>query len=247
MSSKYTAIKKEDTYALINRAQQGDRDAREQIVEQNTGLVKNIALKFTNTGYELDDLLQIGFMGLLKAIDRFDTSFNVMFSTYAVPMILGEIKRYMRDDGKIKVSRQLKLDVRNMKQLQEEYYNKNGTYPKLSELSSMMGVTVERLLEVIEAQDAMNNFESLDNPDRPETLENAGRESYIAQEDKTADMIHLKMVIGKLSERERQIIVLRYFKDMTQQQIASRLGISQVQVSRIEKKVIENIRKSMVE
>ena len=93
-------VKKEDTYALIKRAQQGDEDAREQYANQNTGLVKNLALKFTGSGYELDDLLQIGFMGLLKAIDRFDTGFDVMFSTYAVPMILGEIKRYIRDDGK---------------------------------------------------------------------------------------------------------------------------------------------------
>jgi RNA polymerase sporulation-specific sigma factor len=244
MSFKYTAIKKEDTYALIARAQSGDRDAKEQIIEQNTGLVKNIALKFLGTGYELEDLLQIGFMGLLKAIDRFDVNFNVMFSTYAVPMILGEIKRYMRDDGRIKMSRQLKLDIRNMKQFQEQYYNKKGVYPKLSELAEMMDVSIERLVEIIDAGDALSNLESLDNPDRPEPPPQA---SHVEAEDKTVDMIHLKMIIGKLTDRERQIITLRYFKDMTQQQIAERIGISQVQVSRIEKRVLESIRKDMAD
>ena len=244
MSFKYTAIKKEDTYALIARAQNGDHDAKEQIVEQNTGLVKNIALKFMGTGYEFEDLLQLGFLGLLKAIDRFDTDFDVMFSTYAVPMILGEIKRYMRDDGKIKMSRQMKLDIRNMKHCQEQHYNKKGAYPKLSELAEMMGLSVDRLIEIIDASDALSNLESLDNPDRPQT---PLPESYIETEDKTVDMIHLKMVIGKLTERERQIITLRYFKDMTQQQIAEKIGISQVQVSRIEKRVLESIRKDMVE
>ncbi|MCL2437226.1 MAG: sigma-70 family RNA polymerase sigma factor [Clostridiales bacterium] len=243
MSFKYTSVKKEDTYALIALAQNGDSNAKEQIVEQNTGLVKNIALKFLGTGYELEDLLQIGFMGLLKAIDRFDVHFNVMFSTYAVPMILGEIKRYMRDDGRIKMSRQLKLDIRSMKQFQEEYYNQKGVSPKLSELAEMMGVDIARIVEIIDASDALSNLESLDHPDRQETPLS---ESYLEAEDKAVDRIHLKMIIGKLTDRERQIITLRYFKDMTQQQIAEKIGISQVQVSRIEKKVLESIRKDML-
>ena len=162
MTVKYIPVKKEDTYALIKKAQKGDKEARELIVTQNTGLVKNLALKFTGSGYELDDLLQIGFMGLLKAIDRFDTKFDVMFSTYAVPMILGEIKRYIRDDGKIKVSRQLKTDMRNLKNLKEEYYNKHGTWPKLSYLAEKMELPVEKILEILEAAEALTNVESLD-------------------------------------------------------------------------------------
>ena len=106
MAYKYEPIAKEDTYELIERAQSGDEEARELIVSQNTGLVKNLAMKYSSGYYETDDLMQVGFLGLVKAIDRFDTGFDVMFSTYAVPMILGEIKRYIRDDGKIKVSRQ---------------------------------------------------------------------------------------------------------------------------------------------
>ena len=126
MSGKYIPVRKEVTYELIEKAQQGDKNACGLIVEQNTGLVKNLALKYTGTGYEMDDLLQIGFIGLLKAIERFDTGFDVMFSTYAVPMILGEIKRYIRDDGNIKVSRQLKTDMRRLRQIREEYYNRTG-------------------------------------------------------------------------------------------------------------------------
>ena len=245
MSSKYVPVKKEDTYALIEKAQRGDEEAREQIVNQNTGLVKNLALKFTGSGYELDDLLQIGFMGLIKAIDRFDTGFDVMFSTYAVPMILGEIKRYIRDDGKIKVSRQLKMDIRNLKRIKEEYYNKNGSYPKLSYLAEQMELPVEKILEILDAGEALANVESLDNSEISEGYREK-KVSHVSEEERNIDIIDLKMIIGTLSERERQIIVLRYFKDMTQQQIARKMGISQVQVSRIEKKVLKNMREKMV-
>lgn len=246
MASKYVPVKKEDTYALIQRAQQGDRQACEQIVSQNTGLVKNLALKFAGSGYELEDLLQIGFMGLLKAIERFDMSFDVMFSTYAVPMILGEIKRYIRDDGKLKVSRQMKTDIRNLKRIKEEYYYKNGIWPKLSYLAREMEVPVEKVLEILDAAEALSNMESLDNSEISEGYREK-KVSHISEEDRNIELIDLKMVIGSLSERERQVIVLRYFKDMTQQQIAGKMGISQVQVSRIEKKVLKSMREKMVE
>lgn len=244
MTAKYIPVKKEDTYALIKRAQQGDNEACEQIVNQNTGLVKNLALKFTGPGYELDDLLQIGFIGLLKAIERFDTKFDVMFSTYAVPMILGEIKRYIRDDGKIKVSRQLKMDIRNLKKLKEEYYNKNGTWPKLSYLAEQMELPVEKILEILDASEALASVESLDNAELSEGYREK-KVDHVSEEERNINMIDLKMMIGTLSERERQIIVLRYFKDMTQQQIAGKMGISQVQVSRIEKKVLKNMREKL--
>lgn len=244
MAAKYTPVKKEDTYALIRKAQQGDNGACEQIVNQNTGLVKNLALKFTGPGYELDDLLQIGFIGLLKAIERFDTTFDVMFSTYAVPMILGEIKRYIRDDGKIKVSRQLKADMRNLKKVKEEYYNKTGTWPKLSYLSRKMELPVEKILEILDASEALASIESLDNSELSEGYREK-KVSHISEEEHNINMIDLKMMIGTLTERERQVIVLRYFKDMTQQQIAGKMGISQVQVSRIEKKVLKNMREKL--
>ncbi len=242
MASKYTPVAKEDTYKLIEAAQRGDRDARELIVSQNIGLVKNLAMKYASNYYEPDDLMQVGFVGLVKAIDRFDTKFDVMFSTYAVPMILGEIKRFIRDDGKIKISRQLKIEMKNLKNIQQEYYNKYGKSPKVSYLAEKMEVSAERIMEILEAADAISNVESLDNELIPEGMHGG---NYVDEEQQNVDMIDLKAAIKELADRERQVIVLRYFKDMTQQQIAKVLGISQVQVSRIEKKVLTRMRQSM--
>ena len=239
---KYTPVAKEDTYKLLEAAQQGDREARELIVSQNIGLVKNLALKYASNYYEPEDLIQVGFVGLVKAIDRFDCKYDVMFSTYAVPMILGEIKRFIRDDGKIKVSRQLKTEMKNLKNLQQEYYNKYGKSPKLSYLAEQLDVSVEHVMEILEAMDSLTNMESLDNALIPEGM-HGGR--YVDEEAINVDLIDLKTAISDLEDRERQIIMLRYFKDMTQQQIAKVMGISQVQVSRIEKKVLMRMREKM--
>lgn len=242
MAYKYEPVAKEDTYRLIEEAQNGDRRARELVVTQNIGLVKNLAMKYASGYYEADDLMQVGFVGLVKAIDRFDTKFDVMFSTYAVPMILGEIKRFLRDDGKIKVSRQLKNEMKTLKSLQQGYYNKNGKSPKISYLAEKMGVSKEHVMEILGAIDSMANIESLDNEFIPEGMHGG---YYVDEEQQNVEMIDLKEAIGSLGDRERQIIVLRYFKDMTQQQIAGVLGISQVQVSRIEKKVLARMRETM--
>lgn len=242
MAYKYEPVAKEDTYRLITEAQNGDRTARELVVTQNIGLVKNLAMKYASGYYEADDLMQVGFVGLVKAIDRFDTKFDVMFSTYAVPMILGEIKRFLRDDGKIKISRQLKTEMKNLKALQQEYYNKHGKSPKISYLAGEMQVSTERIMEILEAIDSMANIESLDNELIPEGMHGG---HYVDEEQQNVELIDLKAAIKDLADRERQIIVLRYFKDMTQQQIAKVLGISQVQVSRIEKKVLARMRERM--
>lgn len=242
MASKYVPVAKEDTYRLIEAAQKGDRQAKELVVDQNIGLVKNLAMKYASNYYEPEDLMQVGFIGLVKAIDRFDTGFDVMFSTYAVPMILGEIKRFLRDDGKIKISRQLKTEMKNLKNLQQEYYNKYGVSPKISWLAEQMDVSRERIMEILEAIDSLANVESLDNTLIPEGMHGG---HYVDEEQQNVDMLDLKAAIRELDSRERQIIVLRYFRDMTQQQIAESLGISQVQVSRIEKKVLKRMRESM--
>jgi len=239
---KYVPVAKEDTYRLIKEAQNGDQAAREQIVTQNIGLVKNLALKYVSSYYEPEDLMQVGFMGLVKAIDRFDPGFDVMFSTYAVPMILGEIKRYIRDDGKIKVSRQLKIEMKNLKSLQQSYYHKHGSTPRISWLAAEMGVSRERIMEILEAVESLSNVESLDNTLIPEGMHGG---EYVDEEQQNVNLMDLKLAMKELSDRERQIIVLRYFKDMTQQQIAGILGISQVQVSRIEKKVLQRMREHM--
>ena len=242
MSCRYEYVAKEDTYSLIKKAQSGDDSARETVVNQNIGLVKNLAMKYASGYYEPEDLMQVGFMGLVKAIDRFDTGFDVMFSTYAVPMILGEIKRFIRDDGRIKVSRQLKTEMKNLKAIQQEYYNKYGKSPRISYLAEKMEISSERVMEILEAIDSLSSMESFDNEAAPEAIKSG---DYVYEEEQNVDIIDHKEAIKNLEERERQVIMLRYFKDMTQQQIAKILGISQVQVSRIEKKVLENMREKM--
>ena len=222
MSCRYEYVAKEDTYSLIKKAQSGDDSARETVVNQNIGLVKNLAMKYASGYYEPEDLMQVGFMGLVKAIDRFDTGFDVMFSTYAVPMILGEIKRFIRDDGRIKVSRQLKTEMKNLKAIQQEYYNKYGKSPRISYLAEKMEISSERVMEILEAIDSLSSMESFDNEAAPEAIKSG---DYVYEEEQNVDIIDLKEAIKSLEERERQVIMLRYFKDMTQQQIAKILGI----------------------
>lgn len=165
-----------------------------------------------------------------------------LFKRIAVPMILGEIKRFLRDDGKIKLSRQLKTEMRNLKAFQQEYYNRYGKSPKISYLAQKMGISRERVMEVLEAIDSLSSIESLDNELIPEGMHGG---NYVDEEQQNVELLDLKAAIRDLADRERQIIVLRYFRDMTQQQIASVLGISQVQVSRIEKKVLGRMREKM--
>ena len=243
MGDKYIPRAKEDIYALIEEAQKGNEQAKEQIILDNTGLVRKAAFKFAAMGYEADDLVQIGFIGLIKAVERFNTEFDVMFSTYAVPMIMGEIRKYIRDDGRIKVSRQIKQDIRRMKLEEEEFYRSEGRSPKITELAERMGTSCEYVLQMQEAEDALVNIESLDNENRPEDI----CESYAHEEEKNIDIIQLKGIIGSLPLRERQVIVLRYFRDMTQDQTAKVIGVSQVQVSRIEKRVLARMREEFEE
>ena len=157
-------------------------------------------------------------------------------------MILGEIKRFIRDDGKIKISRQLKTEMKNLKNIQQEYYNKHGKSPKISFLAKALDTSSEHVMEILEAIDSLSNVESLDNTLIPEGMHGG---YYVDEETQNVNLMDLKAAIGDLEDRERQIIMLRYFKDMTQQQIAKVMGISQVQVSRIEKKVLIRMREQM--
>ncbi len=244
MTYKYTPVPKEATYALIERAKQGDERAKAELCEQNTGLVKKLALKFVSSEYEAEDLMQIGYIGLLKAVYQFKPEFDVMFSTYAVPMILGELKRFFRDNGKIKASRSLKAEIYNLKKAQEALAAKGNGKPRLSEIAEAMELPKEHVLEIMEAAQALSNVASLDN----QTVEEEYN-SYYSQgsPENNLDSIMIKKEIQNLGQRERQVIVLRYYKDMTQQEIAGVLGISQVQVSRIEKKALAVIRQKMAE
>lgn len=242
MGYEYVAIPKSETYKLIENAQKGDDEAKERLITQNAGLVKKVASKYASWGFDMDDLMQLGFVGLVKAINNFNTKYDVMFSTYAIPMILGEIKRFIRDDSNIKISRQVKTDVRRMRSIREKFLLCEGRYPRMSELAQLVEVSKEYLVELIEAEEAMCSSESLDDPNNTNQYSLLENKTGEGSWEKVVDKICLKNIIRELGEQERKIIVLRYFKDMTQQQVASILGISQVQVSRIEKRTLKHMK-----
>ncbi len=223
----------------IKKAQGGDTALLEKLVTQNSGLVWNIVRRFNYRGYELEDLYQIGVIGLIKAIKRFDSEFEVQLSTYAVPYILGEIKRFIRDDGPIKVSRSLKELGMKIREVQKEHIRKTGQEIGIIEIAKSLNTSKE---EVALALDSMNPVESIyaekDDSEKGLTLLDSLSSKQDEAED-IANQIALKEVINTLEEKEKQIILLRYYKQKTQTQVAKIIGISQVQVSRIEKKVLQ--------
>lgn len=233
-------------YKLIKKAKSGDKSAQDYIIQKNIGLVWSIVKKFYNRGYEPDDLFQIGCIGLIKAVKKFDESYGVKFSTYAVPMIMGEIKRFIRDDGIIKVSRSYKELANKARAIREMLLKELNREPTINEIAEKIGIEKE---ELVMAMDAVSTPESLFS-----TLHEGDSSSVQLidrincddeQEEKLVNKIALRQVIESLLPRERKIIILRYFKGKTQTQIAEVLGISQVQVSRIEKKILKDIREKI--
>lgn len=233
----------EEILGLIQLAQKGDKDATQTIIEQNTGLIWSIVKKFINRGYDSDDLFQIGSIGLLKCIQKFDSSFEVKFSTYAVPMIMGEIKRFLRDDGMIKVSRPLKEIATKAKYMKDTLIKQNNNEPTISELAIALDVSTEDLIIALDADKDVESIYST-------VYQSDGKSVYLIDKisnkndssDFLVDNIVINQIIDTLEPREQQIIKLRYFEDKTQSQVAKEIGISQVQVSRIEKKIICKIR-----
>lgn len=238
--SRKGTLSNEEVRALILRSQNGDKAARDLLVERNVRLVWSVVQRFINRGYDPDDLFQIGSIGLIKSIDKFDLSYEVRFSTYAVPMIIGEIQRFLRDDGSVKVSRTLKEAGNKIRRAKEELTKKFGRSPTVQEVAIETDLAVE---EVIHAEDAAKAPHSIhetvfENDGDPITLLD-----QIALEDtKWFEKLSLEEAIQNLNRRERLIIYLRYYKDQTQTEVANRLGISQVQVSRIEKKLLQEIK-----
>jgi RNA polymerase sporulation-specific sigma factor len=237
-------LKDDELRKLILSSQSGDQEARDLIVKSNLRLVWSVVQRFLNRGYEPDDLYQIGCIGLLKSVDKFDLSFDVKFSTYAVPMIIGEIQRFIRDDGSVKVSRSLKEMANKIRRAKEELSKTYGRVPTVNEIAEHLEITPE---DVVLAQEASRNPSSIhetvyENDGDPITLLD-----QIADKDeaKWFDKIALKEAITELDERERLIVYLRYYKDQTQSEVASRLGISQVQVSRLEKKILKQMKDHM--
>ncbi|MED4908779.1 RNA polymerase sporulation sigma factor SigF [Brevibacillus centrosporus] len=226
---------------LIAKSQDGDADARELLVNSNIRLVWSVVQRFINRGYEADDLFQIGCIGLLKAVDKFDLSYDVRFSTYAVPMIIGEIQRFLRDDGTVKVSRSLKETANKVRRAKDELYKEFGRAPTIAEVADAVGITPEEVVFAQEASRAPSSIHEtvFENDGDPITLID-----QIADEgvNKWFEKIALKDAISRLSEREQLIVYLRYYKDQTQSEVAERLGISQVQVSRLEKRILLTIK-----
>jgi RNA polymerase sporulation-specific sigma factor len=226
---------------LIAKSQNGDTEARELLVNSNIRLVWSVVQRFINRGYEADDLFQIGCIGLLKAVDKFDLAFDVKFSTYAVPMIIGEIQRFLRDDGTVKVSRSLKETANKVRRAKDELYKNFGRSPTVGEVAEAIGITPEEVVFAQEASRAPSSIHEtvFENDGDPITLIDQIADDSVG---KWFEQIALKDAISKLTEREQLIVYLRYYKDQTQSEVAERLGISQVQVSRLEKRILQTIR-----
>ena len=235
-----------DTAELLKRSHAGDKEARDRLVMENAGLVWSIVKRFAGRGTEVEDLFQIGTIGLLKAIDKFDLSFEVKFSTYAVPLISGEIKRFLRDDGMIKVSRSLKELSYKAYQVQERLGKELGREPSVAEIAEDLKVAPE---ELTMAMDACTEVESLHRPvckkegQEMSLMEKVGQSD--AAEERVVDQLLLKELLKNLDKDERKLIYLRYFSEKTQTQVGKELGISQVQVSRMEKKILKNLREKL--
>lgn len=232
-----------DSMELLKKVKQGDSKAKDDLVSLNLGLVWTIVKRFNNRGYELEDLFQIGSIGLLKAIDKFDFSYNVKFSTYAVPMIMGEIRRFLRDDRPVKVSRSLKELSAKAHKARETLIKTLDREPTVNELSEEINISPEELVMAMESTQAPVSLNDVAFQDDGSPI------YYIDQIDadeinqnQWLDRIALKEALSKLNKEERQIIILRYFKDKTQMEVAATLGITQVQVSRMEKKILNKIR-----
>jgi len=235
-------LDEQSTIEYIRLAKAGDGQAKETLIEHNVSLVKCIVKRYLGKGVDYDDLFQIACMGFLKAIAGFDEKFGVKFSTYAVPMIAGEIKRFMRDDGSVKVSRSMKQTAKEINLFVEEYVLKNGRQPAIAEIAKKFGLEESETVFVMGSSkmplSLYGGADFKDGKDREliETLPAAD------DQEEWLDKMLLRGAIEGLSERDRRIIVLRYFRDMTQSEVAERIGVSQVQVSRIENRIIKEFR-----
>lgn len=230
------------TLALIGRAHQGDKEARDTLFEENTGLIYSVARRFAGRGVEMEDLFQIGSIGLLKAVDKFNLDFEVQFSTYAVPMIAGEIKRYLRDDGILKVSRSLKENHYRIYKAREGLERKLGREPTLTELGEELKMSMEELVMTLESGAEVESLQKT-------IYQGEGQEISLLdklpekenQQEHLLNRLFLEEILKDLDARERRLIYMRYFQDMTQTEIAKVMEISQVQVSRMEKRILKRL------
>ncbi len=248
----------EETSVLIARSQAGERDAREVLIEKNLGLVHHIVRRFANRGHDLEDLFQIGTIGLMKAIDKFDLSLGLKFSTYAVPMITGEIKRFLRDDGMVKVSRTIKENGMKVSAARQKLQSILGRDPSIQEIAEETGMDREEIVLAMEASTEVESIYSAvyqDDGSEVYLVDKVVRGSgsvgssmvgiYSSEDSEKEELLNhmlLKQLLDGLEPSERELIYMRYFQNKTQMEIASVLGISQVQVSRMEKKILLRMR-----
>ena len=238
----------ENDMKIIERAQNGSKEDMTKLIEDNSRLVWSIVRRFNGRGYDIEDLYQIGSIGLIKAIQRFDTSFEVRLSTYAVPYILGEIKRFIRDDGPIKISRSIKeLNIKII-ELQKEYLNKYGKEITLEQLAKELKTSKEDSAMALDSARPVNSIEDSQYRDNKtdKTISlidqlSSGKD----EENEITNRIAIKKLISELKDNEKEVILLRYYKGKTQMQVAKILGITQVQVSRIERKVLDNMKRKL--
>ncbi len=234
-------LNQDELLDYVRKAKKGDEQAKNIIFTNNTPLIKSIIRRFVNKGVEYDDLYQIASIGFLKAINNFDESFGVKFSTYSVPMIIGEVKRYMRDNGAIKVSRTLKILANKINRFIDAYQLENNNSPSIEFLAKKFEVSPEEVVFALDsAKLPISIFDKFEDEDDGKEL--IDKLPYVDEEDKTLNKIHLSNIIESLNDREKKIITLRYFRDRTQSEIAENLGVSQVQVSRLENKIINKLR-----
>lgn len=239
----------EDTMVLIEKSHHGDKQAREQLVEENMGLVWSIVKRFAGRGTDMEDLFQIGAMGLIKAIDKFDTSFEVRFSTYAVPMIAGEIKRFLRDDGIVKVSRTLKENCWKIHRESEQFRQKEGREPTMEELSERTGLQREEIVIALESNTEVESiYKTIPQQDGSEVclldrMESQNQGNGMQQ---LLNRVALEQLLSELPDMERELIIMRYLQERTQSDVAGVLGVSQVQVSRLEKRILKELREKLV-
>ena len=233
----------ERTFELIRQSQAGEMQAKEQLMIIHSGLIWNVVRRFIGRGVELEDLYQIGAIGLIRAIDKFDFSYDVKFSTYAVPLISGEIKRFLRDDGMIKISRNLKENQWKIKRAMEQFAHEHGREATVEELSEILELEPE---EIVLSMEAAVEIESMDQ----KVFRGDGKEISLKEripdekneEEELLDKLFLEQLMEGLDKRDKELIILRYFKNKTQTQVAEILGISQVQVSRLEKKILRRMK-----
>ena len=235
----------ENSVEDIIKAKEGNEEAMSKLVQSNLGLIWSIVRRFKDRGYELEDLYQIGSLGFIKSIRRFDTNFEVQLSTYAVPYILGEIKRFIRDDGPIKVSRSTKELCVKIRELQKEYLNKKGVEIKIDEISKILNVSKEEIAAALDSVNCVDSIYDMNYKDDNEGNILDKIPANVESEKNIVDKIVLKDAINKLNDREKKVILLRYFRGSTQSQVAKILGISQVQVSRIEKRVLSDMKEML--